>query len=170
MRFPFLLAVVLLLPIGIKAQDRTLPPDPSVVPLPPVTGKGVQIYHCQQQQGTAAWVFVAPEATLYSGAEAVGTHGAGPTWHWKDGSAVTGKVLVNQPSPNGVAIPWLLLAASPALDSIPGGTLANVTYVRRSDTRGGSAPANGCDAKHLGAVARVPYSATYTFYKAPEHR
>ncbi|HZD76892.1 MAG TPA: DUF3455 domain-containing protein [Acidobacteriaceae bacterium] len=165
-----LLALALfLLPAGMRAQDRTIPPDPSVVPLPPVTGKGVQIYHCQQQQGATAWVFVAPEATLYAGAQAVGTHSAGPTWHWKDGSAVTGRVLVNQRAPDGASVPWLLLAASPAIDSTPTGMLANVTYVRRSDTHGGMPPSSGCDAQHLGVTARVPYAAAYTFYKAPEH-
>jgi hypothetical protein len=45
--------------------------------------------------------------------------------------------------------------------------LAHVTYVRRSDTHGGMPPA-ACDARHLGAVARVPYAAVYTFYKAAE--
>ena len=160
-------AALLLLPVVAPAQDHTLPPDPTVTALPPVTGKGVQIYHCQQQQGAPAWVFVAPEATLYTGADAVGTHGAGPSWRWKDGSAITGKLLITQPAPDRASIPWLLLAASPALDSAPNGMLTHVTYVRRSDTHGGTPPA-GCDARHLGAVARVPYAAVYTFYKAAE--
>lgn len=167
MRVRIVLAALLLASVGARAQDRTIPPDPSVVPLPPVTGKGVQIYHCQPQQGAPAWVFVAPEATLYAGAQAVGTHSAGPTWRWKDGSAVTGHVLVNQRASDGASIPWLLLAASPAIDSTPAGTLARVTYVRRSETHGGMPPA-GCDARHLGAIARVPYAAVYTFYQAPE--
>ena len=90
---------------------------------------------------------------LYAGAEAVGSHGAGPAWRWKDGSAITGKLLITQPAPDRTSIPWLLLAASPALDSAPNGMLAHVTYVRRSDTHGGMPPA-ACDARHLGAVAR----------------
>jgi hypothetical protein len=167
MRIPAI-AALLLLPGSLSAQDRTLPPDPSVVPLPPVAGKGVQIYRCQQQQGALAWVFVAPEATLYAGTETVGTHTAGPTWRWKDGSAVVGHVLVTQPAPDRGSIPWLLLAASPAIDSAPTGMLTHVTYVRRSETRGGIPPA-GCDARHTGAVARVPYAAVYTFYKATAH-
>ncbi|HEY1964900.1 MAG TPA: DUF3455 domain-containing protein [Acidobacteriaceae bacterium] len=167
MRPALAFAALLLLPVVAPAQDHTLPPDPNVTPLPPVTGKGVQIYRCDSQQGTPAWVFVAPEATLYAGAEAVGTHGAGPTWRWKDGSAITGKLLISQPSPDRASIPWLLLAASPAIDSTPTGMLAHVTYVRRSDTHGGMPPAT-CDAHHLGAVARVPYAAVYTFYKAAE--
>jgi hypothetical protein len=167
MRVDVFLAALLLLSASARAQDRTIPPDPSVTPLPPVAGKGVQIYHCQQQQGSPAWVFVAPEATLYAGTQAVGTHGAGPTWRWKDGSAVTGRVLVNQRAPDGTSIPWLLLGASPAIDSTPTGMLAHVSYVRRSETHGGMPPA-GCDARHVGAIARVPYTAVYTFYKAPD--
>ena len=31
--------------------------------------------------------------------EAVGTHSAGPTWRWKDGSAITGKLLISSPHP-----------------------------------------------------------------------
>jgi hypothetical protein len=167
MRLSSIATALLLIPGSLAAQDRTLPPDPSVVPLPPVIGKGVQIYRCQQQQGAPAWVFVAPEATLYAGAETVGTHSAGPTWRWKDGSSVVGHLLVSQPSPEHGSIPWLLLAASPGIDSAPTGMLAHVTYVRRSDTHGGMPPA-GCDAHHIGAIARVPYAAAYTFYKAPE--
>jgi FtsP/CotA-like multicopper oxidase with cupredoxin domain len=169
MRASIAFAALLLVSVSTRAQDRTIPPDPSVIPLPSVAGKGVQIYHCQQQQGAPAWVFVAPEATLYSGAQAVGTHSAGPTWRWKDGSAVTGHLLVNQRAPDGTSIPWLLLAASPAIDSTPAGMLARVTYVRRSETHGGMPPA-GCDARHLGAIARVPYTAVYTFYQAPERQ
>jgi uncharacterized protein DUF3455 len=76
-------------------------------------------------------------------------------------------MLVSQPASEHGAIPWLLLAASPAVDSAPTGMLAHVTYVRRSDTHGG-VPPGGCDPRHLGATARVPYAALYTFYKAQE--
>jgi hypothetical protein len=169
MRLLAIAAALLLVSSIAGAQDHTLPPDPSVTPLPPVTGRGVQIYHCQQQQGMPpAWVFAAPEATLYAGSETVGAHSAGPVWRWKDGSAVVGHLLVSQSAPEHGSIPWLLLAASPAVDSAPTGMLAHVTYVRRSDTHGGVAPATGCDARHIGAIARVPYAASYTFYKASE--
>jgi hypothetical protein len=158
---------LLALQAGTTGADRTLPPDPAVAPIVTAQGKGVQVYRCQARPEGAAWVFVAPEATLYQGAQTVGTHGAGPTWHWKDGSMVTGKLLVNQPAPDGKSIPWLLLAATPG--PAPG-TLARVSYVRRSDTQGGAAPQQGCDAQHLGSLVRIDYSATYTFYGRSEHR
>lgn len=165
MRISFMFgAFVLLAPCSFAAQDQTAPPDATVTAQPSVIGKGVQIYRCVQQQGVPLWAFVAPEASLYAGSEIVGTHGAGPTWRWKDGSAVTGKLLVSQPSPDHASIPWLLLAATPTVDTKADGALARVAYVRRSETHGGVAPANGCSAVHINAEARVPYEATYTFY------
>jgi hypothetical protein len=152
---------------GTTAGDRTLPPDPAATPIVTAQGKGVQIYRCQDKPDGSAWVFVAPEATLYQGAEKVGTHGAGPTWRWKDGSMVSGKLLVSQPAPDGKSIPWLLLTATPGPTP---GTLAQVSYVRRSDTQGGAAPQQGCDAQHLGSLIRIDYSATYTFYGNDRHR
>ena len=41
--------------------------------------------------------------------------------------------------------------------------MAQVVWVQRVRTRGGLAPSGGCDPAHLGAVARVPYAATYCF-------
>lgn len=158
---------LLSLQAGAAAGDHTLPPDPAATPIATAQGKGVQIYRCQARPEGAAWVFVAPEATLYQGAETVGVHGAGPMWRWKDGSMVTGKLVVSQPAPDGKSIPWLLLTATPG--PAPG-ILAHVSYVRRSDTQGGAAPLQSCDAQHLGALVRSDYSATYTFYGISEHR
>jgi hypothetical protein len=44
--------------------------------------------------------------------------------------------------------------------------MTKVEFIRRSDTHGGTAPSTGCDAEHLNAIVRVPYTATYTFYSA----
>ncbi len=128
-------------------------------------GQGVQIYTCTQQGVAYQWVLTAPEATLTDDSgKQLGTHSAGPTWTAADGSVITGKVLQKKVAMGGLNIPWLLLAATPKQPA--SGVFANVAYVRRSATKGGNAPADGCDAQHPGAVARVPYSATYTFYKA----
>ena len=73
------------------------------------------------------------------------------------------------PAPDGASVPWLLLSATPAADSKPGGMLDGVAFVRRSDTKGGGMPTQGCDAAHIGAEVQAPYSATYTFYKQKPH-
>lgn len=155
-----------LLPLFFVPQvaDTTLPPG-EAHPVHVVEGKGVQIYACRQQEGKFGWVFEAPEAKLFerSTHEEIGSHGVGPSWTWKDGSSITGKVKEKSPSPDADSIPWLLLQASRR--SGVAGDLSDVVWVRRSDTHGGNAPATGCDAQHAGQTVRVPYTATYSFYK-----
>jgi hypothetical protein len=129
-----------------------------------VTGKGVQIYTCQQVVGAFQWIFQAPEATLLNAAGVpVGTHAAGPIWRSNDGSGVKGDLLQKSASPDPGAIPWLLLKGASPTGS---GIMTKIEFIRRFDTHGGTAPTNGCDAQHLNTVSRVPYTATYTFYSA----
>ena len=126
-------------------------------------GRGVQIYRCDAQTDgkSAKWTFVAPEAKLSLNAAEVGSHGAGPMWRYRDGSAVWGEILTKAPSPNAESIPVLLLKAVKTEGS---GILSGVSYIERADTRGGNAPALGCDAEHIGRESRVEYSAIYVFY------
>jgi hypothetical protein len=169
MRFAFLavIAGVLgtnLIATAAHAQNSTDPPQGQHAILT-VLGRGVQIYTCQQANGTPQWVFQAPEATLYDAGRAkVGTHGAGPVWAYKDGSSVKGEVVQKDTSPELGAIPWLLLKAAGVEGN---GILTKVQFIRRSDTHGGVAPTAGCDLQHLNTVSRIPYTATYTFYRMP---
>ena len=121
-----------------------------------VAGRGVQVYACTK----GAWTLVGPEAALFDGAgKQVGTHSAGPTWTWNDGSAITGKVVRRQDSSDPANVPWLLLSAEQK-QAGHGGVLSAVRWVRRSETHGGAAPVTGCDAS---ATVRVPYTAVYAF-------
>ena len=45
------------------------------------------------------------------------------------------------------------------------GELQGVTLVQRIGTHGGIAPAGGCDVGSVGAETKVPYTATYVFYR-----
>ena len=133
---------------------------PAAKPPLVAVGKGVQIYVCSADKG---WVFQAPEATLYIDGKVVGSHGAGPRWTWKDGSAVTGKLVTSTPAPDAARdIPWLTLNATAAGT---GGALSGTTTVRRTETQGGVAPSDGCDAAHQDVVSNVPYTAMYSFYR-----
>ena len=132
---------------------------------------GVQKYTCASGATGFTWTFVAPEADLFTrhGCQ-VGTHYAGPTWEYQDGSTVVG-VRAAGASPDATSIPWLLLtAASHGPDE---GKMTQVTSIQRLSTTGGLAPATGCDADHAGAAADVPYTADYFFYRTktrhPEH-
>jgi len=158
--------LTLLLALLLPTQDPTTPP-PTAHPTYTTEARGVQIYRCTQQASAYTWVFQSPEATLFDPIthQQIATHSAGPTWTWKDGSAITGKVIQKSPSPDPASIPWLLLTATPSGTTI--GALTPVKLVRRSDTQGGNAPTTGCDATHADTTLRVPYTATYTFYTAP---
>ncbi len=144
-------------------RDRTLPP-PGARQVAQVQGQGVQIYNCTRQGEVMAWTLQAPEATLIRTSDnaPVGTHAAGPSWTWSDGSSIRGNVVASQPSPQPVNVPSLLVETFPA--GVTKGFLSNVIWVRRSDAVGGIAPAYPCDASQAQPPVRVPYQATYTFY------
>lgn len=120
---------------------------------------GVQIY---RWNGTT-WTFVEPVATLFADAEyhdKVGIHYVGPTWESNNGSKVVAARLEGC-SPDTNAIPWLLLQT---VSTDGNGIFSRVTYIQRVNTTGGLAPtAPGIS---IGAVAEVPYTAEYYFYRA----
>jgi len=125
--------------------------------------QGEQIYQCtRQSDGTTAFTQHNVSALLQRGiAHSFVQNDAGPPqWVARDGSAVTGKVLVK--SPNGSAnIAELDLDATQT--GQPTGLLANTVEILRLNTVGGVAPAGACTP---GAIARVPYKADYLFVNA----
>ena len=148
---------------GVARAADPLVPAPTGAPLIlEVAADGVQVYACEAKGAGFEWVFKAPEANLF-GAKGlqIGTHFAGPSWKADDGSVVVGEVATRADAPDGGAIPWLLLRAKSKEGS---GVLSAVAFVRRADTKGGVAPAAGCDAAHKGEQARVRYSALYQFF------
>jgi hypothetical protein len=124
-------------------------------------GWGAQIYVCETSPGGYVWVLRRPDATLTDFAGRVrGHHGAGSSWTATDGSRIVGQPVTIIPAPRPDAVPWLVLKA----DTHDGhGVLNGVTYVLGTETAGGVAPTTGCDPDHAGAVATIPYQATYSF-------
>lgn len=118
---------------------------------------GDQIYTCDGSK----WTLTGPDAKLSdeAGHEA-GSHFAGPTWQWSDGSQVMGKPVGNA-TPDPESIPWLLLTAS---NHIGDGVMKNVSSIQRLRTKGGKAPASGCTASNKDEKVRVHYTADYYFY------
>ena len=127
--------------------------------------RGVQVYVCQRADGAApSWQFVEPEAALFDeDGQPLGSHGAGPAWQADDGARIVGSVVAKVDGPGGDVIAWLLLRSGPG-----GGSdrLAGLTAVQRIHTEGGAAPAEGCGDAELGRIARVPYTARYTFFES----
>ena len=108
------------------------------------------------------WVFKAPKADLFDDAMVkLGIHYAGPTWESTDGSTVVGMLSAKVASPTPGNIPWLLLTAK---SNTGMGVLTKVTFIQRLDTKGGVAPADGCDATHVGMESQINYEASYYFY------
>jgi len=127
---------------------------------------GVQIYECTPSERAPtgfAWTFRAPEATLLDHRRAVvGKHYGGPTWEALDGSAVVAEVHAKSDAPDAKSIPWLLLGMKSRSGS---GTFDAVTSIQRVATEGGLAPSVACEAGRAGEKARMPYKATYYFYR-----
>jgi hypothetical protein len=108
------------------------------------TGDGAQVYTCTNGH----WTLKAPDARLLDEqGKVIGTHFAGPTW----------KLIASRPAADASSVPWLLVQAVPGSGS---GKLANVLYIRRTETHGGAAPTKACDS----GEERVPYTAKYSFY------
>jgi hypothetical protein len=173
--FTSMLAVGLV--AGCASAPVTRPTVPAAIEAPTTTSpvlrwyaKGTQNYTCTAKaDGSGAeWKLTAPEAKLYAnsepGAAQVGIHGIGPSWAANDGTRFVGDAATAKkvPSPDATAIPWLLI---PKKEWDNSGTLGGVEFVQRIDTVGGLAPATGCDAATVGATVKIPYSATYVFYR-----
>jgi hypothetical protein len=127
-----------------------------------VHAKGDQIYSCKADGGQFNWALKAPDAKLFDkDGKPFGKHFAGPSWQASDGSRVTGKAVANAPSPDLDSIPWLLVTV---ISHDGNGVLSRVTSIQRLNTKGGKAPASGCDAAHAGQELKVPYTADYFFY------
>jgi uncharacterized protein DUF3455 len=127
-----------------------------------VHAKGDQIYTCKGDAASFSWTLKAPDAQLFDkDGKPFGKHFTGPSWEASDGSRVTGKAVANTPSPDADSIPWLLVNV---VSHDGSGVLSRATTIQRLNTKGGKAPASGCDAAHAGQEVRVPYSADYFFY------
>lgn len=189
-----LFVLALALPVAASAQHggridvpevpSNLTVDDGNVPYLQTRAYGTQNYICLPSATGVAWKLFGPQATLYpeNAPLQIATHFLSPnpeeqgtprpTWqHSQDGSAVWGRLVQPSTDPNYVApgaIPWLKLEAAGTAQGTTGGSLlSQTTFIQRVNTQGGVAPATGCStAAQLGAIALVPYSTDYFFYRA----
>jgi Protein of unknown function (DUF3455) len=156
------MAVIFAAAAGAQQVPETLQPPANEQLVVQVHAKGDQIYSCKVDGAQAGWTLKAPEAQLFDkDGKTFGKHFAGPSWEAGDGSRVVGKAAANVASPDADSIPWLLVKV---VSHEGDGVLARVTSIQRINTKGGKAPASGCDAAHAGQEVRVPYSADYVFF------
>jgi hypothetical protein len=163
--FAAALAVVsLAFSFSVPAQQvpRQLQPPATEQLLLQVHARGDQIYTCKGDAAQFAWTLQGPDAQLFDkDGKPFGKHFAGPSWEAQDGSRVTGRAVASEPSPDADSIPWLLINI---VGHEGAGVLSRATTIQRLNTKGGKAPATGCDASHAGREVRVAYSADYLFY------
>jgi len=167
-----MLSIAILIGAGCTTPALAPPDVPASVRAPvgqepflEALASGVQIYECAAKGSQSAfdWAFRAPEAALADrSGRAIGKHYAGPTWESVDGSAVVGDAKARDPGPDPSAIPWLLLTAKSSTGT---GVFTQTKSIQRVKTVGGTAPAQACGATNVGEIARVPYTATYYFYR-----
>ena len=166
-RFAFaarLAAAITVLSFSVATQQvpQQLQPPANEQLLLQVHAKGDQVYTCKEDVTQFTWTLKAPDAQLFDkDGKPFGKHFAGPSWEANDDSRVTGKAVANAPSPDADSIPWLLVNV---VSHEGTGVLSRAKSIQRLNTKGGKAPATGCDASHAGQEARVPYSADYLFY------
>ena len=159
---------------GCASRPAVIPPDvPAQLRAPAdqsvfleAFATGVQVYECAAKPGQAStfeWAFRAPEAALADrSGRSIGKHYAGPTWESLDGSTVAGEVKSRDPGPTPSAIPWLLLTTKSTTGA---GIFSQTTSIQRVQTVGGVAPSVPCGPANAKQIARVPYTATYYFYR-----
>lgn len=158
-----LAGAIMSIAFSVAAQEvpQQLQPPANEQLLVSVHAKGDQVYSCKTDGPSPAWTLKAPDAQLFDqDGKSFGKHFAGPSWEANDGSRVTGKAIANA-SPDPDSIPWLLVNI---ISHEGKGILSPATTIQRLHTKGGKAPASGCDASHAGREIRVPYSADYLFY------
>ena len=94
----------------------------------------------------------------------IGHHSAGPTWKYKDGSEIVGKVTERMNAPESASIQWLLLTVIDHSGKKKG-FFSHVTSVQRINTQGGLPPPDAdCNTSTLKTEFKSPYSADYYFY------
>jgi hypothetical protein len=124
--------------------------------------QGDQVYQCSLNEGEYSWKLQAPDADLLdTQGQLIGRHYEGPTWEYKDGSRLVGRVINKIDIEPGSAISWLLVEVIAHKGK---GVFADVSFINRINTHGGLPPLEGCDSNHLGGEKRVAYMADYVFY------
>ena len=162
----------------IAASDQLVIPE--IVDLPAEPGvsytrvatyfaKGVQKYKAQIKAGsnpvTYQWVLAGPDAKLYDATnQKVGSHGFGPHWEISPADSIFAQHFSPQrtsPSPEPNTVPWLLLM--PKAGTTPTGIFADVDYIQRIATQGGTAPTT--PPASIDETTDVKYTAIYRFTK-----
>ncbi len=143
-----------------STPPRALRSPPTGVEVFRLEGRGSQVFRCESQPAGPRWTYRLPEAELRDAqGQLLMRHGVNLSFEHVDGSRLVGDIVDHVPSPNGDALPWLLLKTRVFGE----GALEGITYVQRINTVGGMPPAS-CSSEQLNQVLRVPFSAEFVFF------
>ncbi|MGA2349666.1 MAG: DUF3455 domain-containing protein [Terracidiphilus sp.] len=158
-------AAVSVLTLSAQQIDIVIDPPASAHAVLQAKGDGVQIYTCSGFHEGFKWILNGPNAKLLDASgKVIGSHFTGPAWKLADGSQVQGELIASKPAPDLNSVAWLLLRAKAGTAT---GALANVEFIRRTETHGGVAAASECQSSQdVGKTIQIPYTAIYTFYAA----
>jgi hypothetical protein len=109
----------------------------------------------------------APKPLAFGNATWQSSFDSSKVWAQTVGSIPAG---THESCPNAGAIGCLLLQSIGSQQGPTGGkSLTKVTFIQRLNTKGGTAPAEGCSvAADVGHQALVPYTADYYFFRKGE--
>ena len=127
-----------------------------------LTGKGVQQFQCTADAKGRYWRFITPQAQLTDAhGRVVARQGSDGNFFAKDGSMLSVKIEKYADKATAGNVRDLLYKSSHRGRE---GLLSGITHVKRTDGKGG-VPLTRCSPSQLGTTLKVPFTATYTFYR-----
>lgn len=128
-----------------------------------LTGEGVQQFQCTADANGRFWKFITPQAQLRDRqGRVVARQGSEGSFFATDGSILAAKIEKYAEKSTAGNIRDLVYRTTSRGKQ---GMLTGITHVKRSEGKGG-VPLTRCSPSQLGATLKVPFTATYTFYRA----
>ena len=126
-------------------------------------GQGYQQFQCSRDRDGYYWRFVTPSVRLLdSQGRLVATQGADFAFTGSDGSLLRAKIVASEATSTHSRLKNVLFKVT--AHGKKRGQLSSFLWVRRTSAKGGI-PQTVCSSSHLSEVVKVPFSATYAFYR-----
>jgi len=143
-------------------SDPSTPPRNAALDLT-LIGTGHQQFQCSSDSKGYFWRFVAPEVTLRDETGRVlARQGVDFAFIALDGSRLKAKIVASSARSWNSQMKDVLFETTP--HGLVRGKLTPYHWVRRTDAEGGI-PLRACSKTALGQFIRIPFRATYRFYR-----
>lgn len=128
-----------------------------------LTGKGVQQFQCTSDAGGRYWKFITPQAQLTNDkGRVVARQSSDGSFFAEDGSMLASKIEKYAKESTAGNIRDLVYKTTHRGKP---GLFSGITHVKRSNGQGG-VPLTRCSPSQLGTTLKVPFTATFTFYRS----